>query len=1023
MLQLNNITKTYLSGEDEVKALKGVSLQFRKSEFVSILGPSGCGKTTMLNIIGGLDRYTDGDLIINGKSTKEFKDRDWDSYRNHSIGFVFQSYNLIPHQTVLSNVELALTISGATKAERKAKAEDVLAKVGLANQLKKKPSQMSGGQMQRVAIARAIVNNPDILLADEPTGALDTETSIQIMDILKDIAKDRLVIMVTHNPELAERYSTRIVKLLDGQIISDSRPYDIETEAKAEAEESVTVTAEESGAENTNVTESEGETVKEEQSAPQKPTFGPEALVLKLKRRFRKVKKTQPRTSMSFFTAVMLSFNNLLTKKARTLLTAFAGSIGIIGIALILSLSNGIQAYINQIQQQTLSSYPIAIEREYMDYTELMTTLTETAAGEGEVIKHEDGSVYSSSNLEKLMDMLKNVATNSSSTNNLKEFKKFIEADGGELSKYTGGVQYVYDADINAYTVLTDTLNQTSYYQANPSNLVEDIAAGLKKTGDSTATFMASYMSFFSDYLSFWTEMIEGVKDSTLDKGVPELLNSQYEVVAGSWTDFTKTAADYKNQGYAEVMLVVDSNNEISQLALYSMGFLPRQNLIKSIENMMNGEEILMDSVAYDYEEVLNNWKFKLMLTGDMYQENGNSGIWSKKTEVQIMEEVPSEEMELRVVGIIRPKDRSFGGAINGTIAYTKALTEYVIDAGAETPAALTQRSKPTVDIFTGRPFVDTSTGELSMELVDAYIAMLKGYLTEYAGTVGGGIVDGLTNSVRVEGDPVQTVANIVSTVNGYISEKPELSSVVGLLKTQIGDVTSAEGLTDYLLNDFKAINTYESNMIKLGAVDYDNPSAIMIYSNTFENKDKIAEIIAEYNAQVRKDTENMTPEQKLAYAKTEIHYTDYIGLALSAVTMIINAITYGLIAFVAISLIVSSIMIGIITYISVLERTKEIGVLRSVGARKVDVSNVFNAETLILGFGSGALGIIITLLLSLPINLILKALTGISGMCQLPPLGAVVLILISMLLTFVSGLIPASMAAKRDPVEALRSE
>ena len=999
MLTLKDIVKTYTLGEEEVHALKGVNLSFRKSEFVSILGPSGCGKTTLLNLVGGLDRYTSGDLVINKKSTKDFSDRDWDTYRNHSIGFVFQSYNLIPHQTVLANVELALTISGEeNKAERRRRAIEVLEKVGLGNQLKKKPNQMSGGQMQRVAIARAIVNNPDILLADEPTGALDTETSVAIMDVLKEIAKDRLVIMVTHNPDLAEKYSNRIINLLDGEVIGDSNPYTPEEE-KAE------ITA--------------------ERIPQQEPST---------KKGRRKKKK---HSSMSFWTAINLSFNNLLSKKGRTFLTSFAGSIGIIGIALILSLSNGITLYIDQLQEETLSSYPIVLERNHMDMGDLLSSASNMMGGsEEEKVDHKgENVIYPTSDLEKIMSTMADIATNSTKENNLKEFKKFLDSNGGDISQYTAGVQYVYDVDLNAYykNKVGDTYD---YYKAQPTELMENLSNALKNNKNQMASTMIRNLTMMGSNLNFFGEMIQGVAPSKNPNAVPDILYDQYDVVKGRWPDFSKTAGDYKEEGCAEVVVVVDKYNEISRLALYALGILPYGELVDQIEIMIDaggseGAEIGFAEIPYTYEQILD-WEFKLVLPGETFEERDLSGhkIWTEKEENDIKASIGENNLDIKVVGIVRPKENAVATAISSTIGYTRALTEYIINNGALTPAAIAQAANPKVDIFTGFNFADNSSGILTDELVDAYISMLVGYMEAISDSeiIQGTMKDFLT-SAKVEGNPKQSLINICAKMNEMIDGNPTFSSILPMLSGYIGDVFEnnrfdADKMEEYILSDdFTSISTYEKNMEKLGCVDYSNPIAINIFSNTFENKDKIAEIIKNYNAQVRSEMENMTEEELKTYEKTEITYTDYIGLILSTVTMMIDAVTYGLIAFVAISLIVSSIMIGIITYISVLERRKEIGILRAVGARKIDVSNVFNAETLMLGLASGVLGILITLLLTIPINLILGSLTGIPNMCSLPWAGALILIGISMLLTFVSGLIPASIAAKKDPVEALRSE
>lgn len=824
MLELTNITKDYVSGDTTVKALKGVSIKFRKSEFVSILGQSGCGKTTLLNIIGGLDRYTEGDLTIDEISTKKYKDKDWDAYRNNRIGFVFQSYNLIPHQTVLSNVELALTLSGVSKSERRQRAKKVLEQVGLGDQIHKKPNQMSGGQMQRVAIARALVNDPDILLADEPTGALDSETSIQIMNILKDISKDKLIIMVTHNPELANQYSSRIIKLLDGKVVDDSAPYD-------------------GGAKEPQVN-------KKEKTASKR-------------------KQKKQKTSMSFFTALSLSLNNLMTKKTRTILTAFAGSIGIIGIALILSLSSGMRNYIHRVEQDTLSSYPLSIQKATVDVSAFF------GVNESPEIKDKQpGYIYSNN----MMTGMINKMLSSVSVNNLKDFKTFIDNDGNGIKELVNDVKYGYDVDLLIYKADTDN----GIIRTNPSTVLDSMGMNME----------SGMMNITSDV---WSEMIDN----------EELIKSQYDIVKGNMP-----------QAYNEVVLIVNDDDTINDYTLYSLGLIDITELQKMFAQIQMGEvpkENLNDEIkSFSYDEILNQ-TYKLVLNTDLYKKNGN-GYVDMSADNEYMKEVISNSLDIKIVGILKPNEEANNSSVSTPLAYTHELTEYLINHINESEIAKAQLANPEIDVFTGAAFEN---------------------------------------------------------------------------------------------------NTYESNISKLGIVELSNPSSINIYPKDFKSKEKIVDVIDDYN----KDMESKGKEEDA------IQYTDYIGLMMSSVSTIINSISYVLIAFVAISLVVSSIMIGIITYISVLERTKEIGILRSIGASKKDVSRVFNAETIIVGFVAGLLGIIITLILNIPINLIIKNITDISGLSKLPTVGALILILISMALTFIAGLIPARVASKKDPVVALRTD
>lgn len=895
MLELNDIKKDYVSGSTTVSALKGINLRFRDCEFVSILGQSGCGKTTMLNIIGGLDKYTSGDLKINGVSTKNYKDRDWDFYRNNSIGFVFQSYNLIPHQTVLSNVELALTLSGVSKAERKKRAIEALEKVGLGEQIHKKPNQMSGGQMQRVAIARALVNNPDILLADEPTGALDTETSIQIMELLKEISKDRLIIMVTHNPELAKDYSTRIVRLLDGVITDDSDPYSLEDmEADIRAKEAA-----------------------------------------KVKTSEKKIKKSgkKQKTSMSFFTALSLSFNNLMTKKTRTILTAFAGSIGIIGIAMILSISNGIQLYIDRVQRDTLSSYPITLQAEAIDISSMVSSMT----GNSDSEEHEDKSKIYSNDI--MGDMI-NTMVKEVKSNNLSEFKKYIENGSSDIKSYVSDIQYSYDVPLNIY--MKDTSNGVE--QLNPSTMFDSIY-GEGATSTSSAMSSGMGMGMFSNS-SVWNQLL----------GNQQVLDEQYDVLAGHWPE-----------NYNEVVLVTDKNNEVDDYTLYSLGLKDPEEVRTLFKKMMVGESYeTKKDISYTFDEILDT-EFKLVMPTDMYKYNDVTGTWDDYSkDDKYMTNVVNNGTDIKVCGIIRPNDDAVSTSISSGIGYTAKLTEYIIEEVKNSEIAKAQLADTSVDVFTGVPFDNDRNTEITMDDVNAYMATLS---------------------------PEES-AQMQAMTSG-MSDDQILQLFSASLKARTTDAT------------------LDSNKSKLGITDLDTPSQIDIYATDFDSKEKVQNIIKDYNKLQQDDGKE----------ENVINYTDYVGIMMSSVSTIINAISYVLIAFVAISLIVSSIMIGIITYISVLERTKEIGVLRSIGASKKDVSRIFNAETLIEGFVSGALGIVVTLLLCIPANALIKHLTDISNVAQLPVAGGVILIIISMFLTFIAGLIPAKLAAKKDPVVALRSE
>lgn len=893
MLQLKDIKKDYVSGDTKVSALKGINLKFRDSEFVSILGPSGCGKTTMLNIIGGLDKYTSGDLKINGISTKNYKDKDWDAYRNNSIGFVFQSYNLIPHQTVLSNVELALTLSGVSKSERRKRAIEALEKVGLKEQIHKKPNQMSGGQMQRVAIARALVNNPDILLADEPTGALDTETSVQIMELLKEISKDRLIIMVTHNPDLAKQYSTRIIKLLDGTIIDDSDPFTDEENEKTENAKSI-----------------EKNEIKSE-----------DANVKKSK------KRKKQKTSMSFLTALSLSLNNLMTKKTRTILTAFAGSIGIIGIALILSISNGIQLYIDRVQRDTLSSYPIQLQSQSVDISSMIENMTGKNDKE---TTHELDKVYSNT----IMGEMLNTMVAEVQKNNLKEFKKFIESDDSEIKSHVSAVQYSYDVPLDIY--MSDTSDGVT--QLNPSTIMNTVYG----TGSSDSS---SPMSTMYTNSSVWSQLLDN----------QSVLESQYDVLAGNWPS-----------DYNEVVLVVDENNEVDDYTLYSLGLKDPDEVNEIFKNLMAGKTYKVEDTSYSYDDILNT-TFKLILPTDKYSYDEVKKIWNDESDNEaFMKNAVDNGLTLKISGIIRASEDSVSTSLRSGVGYTKGLMEYIINGVNDSDIAKEQLNKSDIDVFTGVPFDNNKDTPITMDDVNAYIATLS--------------------------------PDEAAQMTAYISQMPEEQVLKMFSDSLKAQTTNA---------------TFEGNKQILGITNLDNPSEIDIYATSFEDKEMIEDIISDYNKRMEDDGKD----------ENVIQYTDYVGLIMSSVSTIISAISYVLIAFVAISLIVSSIMIGIITYISVLERTKEIGILRSIGASKKDISRVFNAETMIEGFVSGALGIIITLLLCIPANIIIKNLTTISNVAQLPVAGGVILVIISMLLTLIAGFIPAKMAAKKDPVVALRTE
>ena len=1005
MLELKQIRKDYPAGTDTVHALKGISLRFRKSEFVSILGPSGCGKTTMLNIIGGLDGYTNGDLIINGRSTKDFRDRDWDAYRNHSVGFVFQSYNLIPHQTVLQNVELALSLSGVSKSQRKKRAMAALEAVGLGNQWKKRPAEMSGGQMQRVAIARALVNNPDIILADEPTGALDTETSVQVMDILKEVAKDRLVIMVTHNPELAQRYSTRIIRMLDGEIRDDSAPL---TKEEISAEEQAEKAARPEG-------------------------------------------KPKKKPSMSMATSFGLSLKNLFTKKGRTILTAFAGSIGIIGIALIFAVSTGMTTYINQVQEDTLSSYPLTLEAQHMDLTTLMETFLGKAETGG---NHENDAVYQKAMMYNMLNSLNSMEADA---NDLTAFKAYLEEErtsdreDAPLRDAVSGIQYTYDTDLLVYTKSVDGTILHSDTQALMQDLlVEYFGMNMSSMLDMQESMLGSGSNALSSLSPMgsqvlWQEMLPG------DDGEPinPLLKKQYDLVYGSWP-----------QEYNEIVLVVDKNNEIDDMTLYALGLKSKEDIDALAQAAFDKTTIDVPEEKWNYEDICNT-EFRTILSSDCYVKDEAAGTYADLRDTQAgLKYLYDNGTVLKVTGIIRPSEDAVSSMLSGTIGYTCKLTEYIIDKARDSAAIQAQTEDPSVDIFTGLPFRE-NTGSLtdeekvaefqryvaaldeagkaatytkimsvpSKEELDAMVSQTVGSMTREDMTAA--MTQAMADQMGMSQESIREYIDAMSdedlmelfTQMAAEQVKQEYAAraaaqlsaltpaqLAGALNAALPSYTQEQmaGYYDDVL-EFSD-STYDDNLRKLGYVDLDFPSSINLYASSFENKDVIEDAIADYNAGVDEFR--------------QITYTDYVGLMMSSVTTIINAITYVLIAFVAISLVVSSIMIGVITLISVQERTKEIGILRAIGASKRNVSHMFNAETVLIGLTSGVLGVGITYLLCLPINQILHHLTGISMLsAYLPWQAALLLIAISVALTLFAGIIPSRSAAKKDPVVALRSE
>ena len=1006
MLELKGIKKDYLAGENTVHALKGIDLSFRRSEFVSILGASGCGKTTLLNIIGGLDHYTEGDLIINGKSTKDFKDRDWDSYRNHSIGFVFQSYNLIPHQTVLQNVELALTLSGVSKSERKQRAKKALEDVGLGSQLSKKPSEMSGGQMQRVAIARALVNNPDIILADEPTGALDTETSIQVMEILKNISKDRLIIMVTHNPELAEKYSSRIIRILDGKLTADSMP----------------------------LTEKE---YNEEKKADNAENTGG---------------KKQKKPSMSFGTSFSLSLKNLFTKKGRTMLTSFAGSIGIIGIALVLSISQGFHTYINTVQEETLSSYPLSIQKTNTDLSELMKTFMGSATSDSE---HEKDAVYKKSAIYDMIDALNNME---SSENDLKSFKSYVESEMNDtesrLYNAVNGVQYSYDLNLLIYTKNTEnTIIHSDTQKLMQEVIMEHMGIDMQAMtdasnsmfGESATSMMTSMSGMNGSSMILWQELLPAEDGSPVN----DLLKKQYDLVYGSWPE-----------NYDEIVLVLDENNELDDMTLYALGLEPKEEVDKIMEAAVNGKELENNNKTWSYEDICSI-DFRTILNSDCYRYDENSGLYTDLRDTDAgLQYLYDNGLKLKITGIIRPNEDTSAPMLSGSVGYTDRLTQYIIEQSSESDAIAAQLADKNTDIFTGLPFKESSDDINDSEKktdfleyinslddagkAEAYIQMMSIPSDEQLEAsvqqalsgmsrkdMEDAMIQGMTQQMSMNEDDIQSYISSMSddeirdTFTQMIQSQAKAQyaqqvqqqmasmqpqELIAALNQMLPSLSEQQCAVYYdEMMDFSD-STYEKNLKALGNIDLDDPSAVNLYAATFEDKDTIEDVIADYN----KDKDELS----------QIQYTDYVGLMMSSVTKIINTITYVLIAFVAISLIVSSIMIGVITLISVQERTKEIGILRAIGASKRDVSSMFNAETIIIGFTSGLLGVIVTYLLCIPINIIVHNLTGINNLSAVFPVpAAVILIAISVFLTLIAGFIPSKSAAKKDPVVALRSE
>ena len=928
MLQVKNIKKEYVTGDLVQTALDDVSLNFRDNEFVAILGPSGSGKTTLLNIIGGLDRYDSGDLIINSISTKKYRDRDWDSYRNHTIGFVFQSYNLIPHQSVLANVELALTISGVSKSERRQMAVDALDKVGLKEHKHKRPNQLSGGQMQRVAIARALVNNPDILLADEPTGALDSETSLQVMDMLKDVAKDRLVIMVTHNPELAEKYATRTVKLRDGKIISDSNPYELE---------------------------------KDEIKEPEHKRMG--------------------KTSMSYLTALSLSFNNLRTKKGRTILTSFAGSIGIIGIALILSISNGVNIYIKDIQRDAMSSYPITIESQSLDMAALMS-VSNTGNSSNSTVDHEMDAVYSdASSIKKFEDF-----TSSISRNNLTEFKKYLDDSKSEIHKYVGqnGIVYKYQTKFDAFGIDPDN----NLVNLDGTNLNDDVANsfGINLTGQTSGSTNFSTAMISKVNPNHMTQIMSASDNGSSDSAV----SGNYEMLYGKYP-----------QKFDEIAVILDKNNEMPLKIIYEMGLLRMTDYKEMMKKITDGEKVDIKTEKISYEDMCKR-SIYILPSCDSYVKN-EKGLYDKVTDSdQIAKLVSDKGVKLKVTCVMRAVNDVDTELIASPIGYTKALTDYLIDYAENSEIVKAQMANQKVNVINGMRFEPKDDDQ---KVQDVYSYFMNMGVSEKAK-----LLKTFLSGTELLGKGAQQAAGL------GISAEKIAENIAQMDETQLSEKfdqfleNAGNKLLLMLYDSYISPGNYEENLTNFGVISADAPTTIELYADTFENKDNISKCIEKYN--------------EGAEEKDKISYTDYVGLLMSSVTTIVDVISYVLIAFVAVSLIVSSIMIGIITYISVLERTKEIGILRAIGASKKNISQVFNAETFIIGFLSGIIGIGVTVLVLVPANAVVHSMLGTDTVnAVLPVASAFILIGLSVLLTLIGGLIPASKAAKQDPVKALRTD
>lgn len=918
MLVLKNIVKDYVTGDTTVRALKGIDINFRESEFVAILGPSGCGKTTLLNIIGGLDRYTSGDLFINGKSTKLFNDGDWDTYRNHSIGFVFQSYNLIPHQTVLSNVELALTLSGVSKKERKQRAIDALKKVGLEEQIYKKPNQMSGGQMQRVAIARALINDPDILLADEPTGALDSETSVQIMELLKEISKEKLIVMVTHNPDLADEYANRIIRCLDGEVIDDTNPYE------------------------------------------------PEKIDEKHQKEKAKKADSKGKKSMSFGSAFNLSINNLRTKKARTFLTSFAGSIGIIGIALVLALSNGIQVYIDHVQEDMLLSYPMTVEKQTMDIESIMTTMT--GMGGLTTDAQEDGNIYVNESFMKMV----NSFISESTSNNLDSFRHYVEDNQEAFDEVCNDVQYKYSTSLNIYKA--DTTD--GVVKVNPSNIMDYMNMGGDPSGGMMD--MSAAMNTMTQSFSVWTELI----------GDDALMDAQYDIIAGKMPE-----------NYNEVVLIVDGNYQINELVVYALGLKDQAAFGKEVmQALASGETLGTEDVTkYSYDDILN-MEFSLVLSADYFKKNEKTGLWEDNSENSLyVKSLVDNGEKIKIVGILKPDEDNTLSIGTGGIGYRRDLMDFAINETAKKQIVIDQLADTTRDVITGYEYSNLTVNDF--DLADVDLSIIDYNLLDFRPFM----------SMAEDMDLAEIDMSNLGAMFGF----DNMSDLQKKLMEGYLNDEQVLAIKQAYVDTLASKSSLEGTLAKIGYSTFESPSMICFYPKNFEAKEQLNELIAFYNNKVTED----------GHEEMQIKVSDYIGILMGSITTIIDVVTYVLVAFIAISLVVSSIMIGIITYISVLERTKEIGILRAIGASKKDVARVFNAETIVVGLGAGIIGILSTLVLEIPINLLLKYVVEIPAQAELPVIGAFVLILISVMLTLIAGLVPSRIAAKKDPVEALRTE